>query len=61
MAYKLQSLTATGWSDAFPLEGHAMDLTANTFPQEGPAIRLCSTLHDLWPSASFRVIRSDDD
>jgi hypothetical protein len=60
MTYAIQSLTATGWSSTFPLLDTPLNPEANAFQQHEHAIRLVADLHDLWPDASFRVIRLDD-
>lgn len=61
MSYAIQSLTASGWSSNFPLLDSPLNPDANVFQQQEQATRLAADLHDLWPAASFRVIRIDED
>lgn len=61
MTYAIQSLTAAGWSSSFPLLDSPLNPDANLFQHHEHAVRLAADLHDLWPSATFRVIQVDED
>ena len=63
MHYRIECLSpdGNGWVDAFSLDNQPMHAPANRWEQEGPALRLLSCLHDLWPTATLRVTRIWDD
>lgn len=57
-AYKIQTLTAYGWSDDASLLGHGASQDDNRWPTKAAALQVCAELGEVLGSTRLRVVHT---